>query len=48
MSAWLPWLAAVLIVAVVAVACRFIEEGPRNDEPPDSGDEEPELMPIAA
>jgi hypothetical protein len=48
MSSWLPWIIALAVVAVVAVACRFAEEHPRNDEPPDSGDEEPELVPIAA
>lgn len=36
----LPWIAALIIVLIVAVACRFAEEGPRQDEPPDRSDEE--------
>ena len=43
----LPWILSAVIVAVVAVVCRFAEEGPRSDDPPDTG-EEPELLPIAA
>jgi hypothetical protein len=32
----LPWIVSALIILIVAVACRFIEEGPRSDDPPDS------------
>jgi hypothetical protein len=44
----LPWIAALVIIAVVAVACRFIEEQPGNDDPPDTGAEEGELRPVSA
>ncbi len=38
----LPWIITFAIIAVVAVACRFAEEGPRNDEPAGpAGDREP-------
>ena len=51
-SPWFPWIAAVVIVAVAAVACRFAEEAPRNDDPPDAGgdDLDPGLavLPLAA
>ena len=51
-SPWFPWIAAVVIVAVAAVACRFAEEAPRNDDPPDAdGDDlDPGLavLPLAA
>jgi hypothetical protein len=36
----LPWIVALVIVAVMAVVFRFWgEDGPRSDDPPDSGDE---------
>jgi hypothetical protein len=35
----LSWIVAFVIILVVAVACRFIEEGPRSDDPPDTGEE---------
>jgi hypothetical protein len=44
----LPWILAFVIIAVVSVACRFAEDHPRNDEPPDTGDPGPALLPIAA
>lgn len=40
LSSLLPWILAVVIVAVVAVACRFAEEHPRSGDPPDSGEED--------
>lgn len=36
----LPWIATLVIVAVVAVACRFAEDHPRRDEPPDTGEDD--------
>ena len=36
----LPWFLALVIVAVMAVVFRcWGEEGPRNDEPPDAGED---------
>ena len=39
----LPWILAVIIIAVVGAACGFIEEGPRSDDPPDTGGDDPGL-----
>ena len=36
----LPWIATLAIILIVAVACRFAEEGPGSDDPPDSGGED--------
>ena len=44
----LPWIASLVIVAVVAVACRFAEDHPRSDDPPDSSDEDPVTVLLAA
>ncbi len=43
----LPWIVSAVIVLVVAVACRFAEEGPRQDDPPDSSDQEDGLEVLA-
>lgn len=43
----LPWIIALVIVAVLAVVFRFWgEEHPRSDDPPDTGGEEPHLPPV--
>ena len=47
MSSWFPWILALIIVAVVAVACRFAEEHPRGDDPPDPDGEEPVTVLLA-
>ena len=47
LSLVLPWIAAVVIVLVVAVACAFAEDHPRPDDPPDP-DEEPVTALLAA
>ena len=44
----LPWIISFVIVAVVAVACRFAEDHPRSDDPPDSSDEDPVTVLLAA
>ena len=36
----LPWIAAVVIIAVMAVVFRFFaDDNPRSDDPPDTGGE---------
>ncbi len=51
-SSWIPWIAALVIIAIVSVACRFAEEHPRADDPPDNDDEDrtpgPAVVPVAA
>jgi len=44
----LPWIIALVIALIVAVVCRFIEEGPRQDEPPDTGEDGRAASPAAA
>jgi hypothetical protein len=47
----LPWLLTFLIIAVVAVICRFAEERPRSDDPPDTAEDRdpaPAVLPVAA
>jgi hypothetical protein len=34
----LPWILAALIILIVGAACGFIEDDPRSDDPPDTGE----------
>lgn len=45
MSAW--WILIIVIFVVLPVAMRFVDEHPRNDEPPDTGGGERDLGPAA-
>jgi hypothetical protein len=34
----LPWILAALIILIVGAACGLIEDDPRSDDPPDTGE----------
>ena len=49
MSSWFPWLVAIAILVVLPVALLlWADDHPRSDDPPDSSDEEPVTVLLAA